>query len=139
MGQPVDKRAPLKFKFLVPAFVEIEYRGADKAEAVESLAKALKRGEGFLFVNSVRDFEWNLLNPDKWPAQIQWKCPDCSREYWFDLSKRNCYGTCFTCNKKFVVIEAFAFWNTHKKCDACPRRLECMLIPRLDPENAIDR
>ena len=139
MAQPLDKDAPLKFRFKVPAIVEIDYRGPDKATAAELLAKALKRGEAFLYIQNIDEFQFDLKLPNKWDAELQWTCPDCGRLFWFDLTKRNCYGTCLYCQKKFVVVEGYAFWNTIKKCDACPKRLECMLVPRLQPEHVVDR
>jgi hypothetical protein len=138
MAQPVDEQANLKFKFYVPAHVEIEYRGPDKESAARALALGLERGEAVLHIRSLRELRFDTFKSEDWDAEVQWTCPECGEKYWFDLRKRNCYGTCTKCKIKYVVIEGYAYWFS-KKCDSCPKRLECLLIPRLDAEYATDK
>ena len=137
MAQPLDKKALLRFKFYVPATLEIVYRGTDVVTAATALAQGLQRGEVSLHVRDLNKLQLQTFHPEQWDAKVEWQCPDCSKRHWFDLRKRNCYGTCLMCKKKWVVVEGYAYWH-HRGCDSCPKRLECLLIPRLNAEQVRD-
>jgi hypothetical protein len=139
MAQPMKKRDHLKFAFWVPALARIEYRGPDKEQASEALSQALARGEAIFYIKDIREIQWDLKRPNEWGAEVQWKCPSCGYDRnWFDLRRRNCFSHCAECGKKLVIVEGYAYWHA-KGCASCPRRMECLLVERLHPDQTKDK
>jgi len=131
MTQRVKSETKLTFRFYVPAYVEIVMAGEDRVSAAKNLASDLESGAGVLYVRKISDFTFLTTNSADWRADLQWRCPDCGLLQWFGLNQRDCFGYCPSCNQSYVVVEGVAFRNYSKGCGICPKKLECMLIPRI--------